>query len=249
MPATRARRTTGTAPPVERRLSSPWPGTTLVPTWTAASPAAPGVDCRGGRRPGLSHPLRRRVLACLLPLAAVLLSACSAGTGASSAPGPSSVVTEVPPAHRQQLTPVTGRLLSGGSYDSRRLQGHIVVYNVWGSWCAPCRKEAPVLRRVAEGTRSRGVRFVGLDTRDNDTAARAFERRYGITYPSMRSADSAQALLVFGPVLPASAIPSTVIIDERGRVAARVVGATTYPTLSGLVQDALARNAAGRGRG
>ena len=102
------------------------------------------------------------------------------------------------------------------------------------------------MRRVAAATRLQGVRFVGLDSRDNDTAARAFARRYGIAYPSIRSADSARALLVFGSVLPASAIPSTVVVDGAGRVAARVVGPTTYSTLRGLVADTLASEPVGR---
>ena len=175
-------------------------------------------------------------------VAGLILVATTAGCSAadSGARGASSsVVTEIPRSQRKEAAPIKGRLIDGGRYDSRRLLGKIVVYNVWGSWCAPCRKEAPVLRRVSHQTRSHGVRFVGLDVRDNDTAARAFERRYKISYPSITSDDSARALLVFGGVLPANAVPSTVIVDRKGKVAARVIGRTTYAILSGLVSDVL----------
>ncbi|MDP9398272.1 MAG: TlpA family protein disulfide reductase [Actinomycetota bacterium] len=84
------------------------------------------------------------------------------------------------------------------------------------------------------------MRFVGVNVKDNDPAARAFERSFGITYPSITTADSGTALLAFRSSLPASAIPSTLVVDRRGRVAARVVGATTYTTLRGLVDEVLA---------
>lgn len=197
------------------------------------------------RFPRAARAGRRRVLggAVLGLVPALVLGGCS-GSAGPAPPAPEAVVTEVPPAQRTSLPPVRGRLLAGGQYDSRTLRGQVVVYNVWGSWCGPCRAEAPVLRRAAEASRSRGVRFIGLDTRDNDTEARAFERRYGIRYPSMVSTDTAQALLLFGPVLPLNAIPSTVVVDRNGRVAARVVGPVTAATLRGLIEDTLNRDRA-----
>jgi peroxiredoxin len=113
------------------------------------------------------------------------------------------------------------------------------VVNAWGSWCGPCREEAPELRRVSEETKAAGVRFVGIDTRDNDAAGRAFAREFGITYPSLVD-DSGRVMLAFGRTIPVAAVPSTVVVDRRGRIAARVIGAVTYSTLSGLVDDALA---------
>jgi thiol-disulfide isomerase/thioredoxin len=150
------------------------------------------------------------------------------------------VIEQVPIAEREVLPPITGALLQGGSFDSRQLRGMVVVYNVWGSWCAPCREEAPALRRVAEQTRPDGVRFIGINVRDNDASALAFERRYEIPYPSIRTGDSQEALLAFGPKLPPSAVPSTMVVDRDGRLAARVIGKTTYGTLSALVEDVLA---------
>lgn len=189
--------------------------------------------------PRLSRPGLRRSA----PLVAIALLVMTSGCGGASptstdSPG-DGIITQIASPDRKSLPTVAGRLLDDRRFDSRVLRGHVVVYNLWGSWCAPCHKEAPALRRVAKETRRLGVRFVGLDVRDNDQAARAFERRYRITYPSVTSEDSARALLIFGSILPTNAVPSTVVVDSRGRAAARVIGPTTYSTLSGLVHDVL----------
>ena len=188
---------------------------------------------------------RPRALPVVMLVAAVLVAGCGGGGSAAAGRGYVSgggVIEQIAIANRQVLPAVTGGLLDGGSYDSRQHRGEVVVYNVWGSWCAPCREEAPVLRRVWNETREHGVQFVGINVRDNDAAARAFERRYKITYPSITTADSGPALLAFGSNLPASAVPSTIIVDRSGRVAARIIGPTTYGTLSSLVSDTLAED-------
>ena len=177
---------------------------------------------------------RIRGTACLIAVAASL-SACATDRGT---PTETDRVVEVISAEdRQQVEPFTGELLDGGRYDSASLAGKVVVYNVWGSWCAPCRTEAPVLKRVSEETRKLGVRFVGINVRDNDAAARAFEDNYGIGYPSITTDTSTAAILAFGPALPPSAVPSTLIVDAQGRLAVRIVGPTDYSTLSALVTE------------
>ncbi|UMG92246.1 TlpA disulfide reductase family protein [Nocardioides sp. TF02-7] len=140
---------------------------------------------------------------------------------------------------RQEIKPISGTLLDGTSFDSREFAGQVTVYNVWGSWCAPCRTEAPVLRRVAEETSELGVRFIGINVRDNDAAARAFEERYEIEYPSLTTGTSGAALLAFGPALPPSAVPSTMVVDAEGRLAARVIGPVDETTLTTLITDTL----------
>ena len=90
--------------------------------------------------------------------------------------------------------------------------------------------------------RNRGVQFVGVDVKDNDTAAVAFEREFGVTYPSINIEASAAALPSFASSLPANAVPSTLVVDPVGRVAARVIGKTTYTTLIALVRDVLAES-------
>lgn len=189
---------------------------------------------------------RRRRWVPVVAAVGLLVAGCASSTattnGDAGAAG-EGLVQEIPPGQRQQAPRIQGRLLDGGHFDSATLAGKVVVYNVWGSWCGPCRKEAPALRRVAKETFAKDVRFVGLDVRDNDVAARAFERRFHIPYPSVRSSDSAPALLRFGSSLPRSAVPSTLVVDRKGRIAARAIGASTYSTLSGLVSDVLAESA------
>lgn len=185
--------------------------------------------------------------ASIAALLLALLTGC--GGSASDTPGyvtGDGVIEQVAATERKPLPRVSGRLLDGGTFDSDDYAGRVVVYNVWGSWCPPCREEAPHLQRVWQEMKSRGVQFVGIDVKDNDAAARAFEREYGVTYPSINGEDSTTALLAFSGTLPANAIPSTVIVDQQGRVAARVVGKTTYATLRTLVRDVIAEDAAAR---
>ena len=89
-----------------------------------------------------------------------------------------------------------------------------MVINVWGSWCAPCRVETPDLVRLANETADQGVQFVGINTRDNRAAAKAFVRSFGVPYPSLQDPDG-QVLLDFQGVVPTSVVPSTVVIDRQ----------------------------------
>ncbi len=185
---------------------------------------------------------RRGVGLVMVASVASLASACGASAGPSQDRGyveGVGVVEQIKLGDRVMVPPVKGRTLDGGHFESRDYLGNVLVINVWGSWCAPCRAEAPVLRRVSMETKKQGVQFVGIDVRDNDAAAIAFERRYKITYPSITTADAGQAILAFGSMLPRNAIPSTLVVDREGRVAARVVGRTTYVTLHTLVADAV----------
>jgi len=177
----------------------------------------------------------------------VLLGLVAAGCGASSTSQglgyitADGVVEQIEAADRREMPPFEGDTLDGGHFDTDEHARAVLVINVWGSWCPPCREEAPALQRVWEETRDRGVQFIGLNIRDNDAAAVAFEREFDITYPSITTADSAPPpLLTLGSFLPQRAVPSTVIVDRDGRVAARVVGKTTYATLRDLVRDVLA---------
>ena len=97
-----------------------------------------------------------------------------------------------------------------------------------------------MLRKAHETYGSRGVVFLGLNVRDNDAAARAFEERFGIEYPSVTSADSPRVSLVFGGQLAASAVPTTLVVDRDGGVAARVTGEVSASTLRALLESVLA---------
>lgn len=154
------------------------------------------------------------------------------------------VVEQVAQTDRKQLPRISGELLDGGTFDSDDYAGRVVVYNVWGSWCPPCREEAPALQKAWEDTKRKQVQFVGIVVKDNDGAALAFEREFGIAYPSLNSEDSTPAVVAFSGSLPPNAVPSTVVVDQQGRVAARVVGKTTFSTLVALIEEVLAEDSA-----
>jgi peroxiredoxin len=186
---------------------------------------------------------RRRLIAAitgLLLVAAPTLAACGGGAqtqvGSDQAfvSGDGSIV-EVAAADRQPAPPITGQTLTGESFSLADHVGDVVVLNVWASWCAPCRSEAPALADVAADTRGKGVQLVGLVTRDSDAASRAFVDRFQLDYPHVIDSDGALQLQ-FRETLPPQAIPSTLIIDKQGRVAARVLGEVSAPTLRGLVE-------------
>lgn len=136
---------------------------------------------------------------------------------------------------------VSGTTLDGQPLALSDFAGDVVVVNVWGSWCAPCRAEAEALQQVYLDNKHDGVRFVGLNTRDQQAAALAFEQRFGITYPSLVD-ENGELQLAFRDSLPPNAIPSTLVIDREGAIAARVVGPTTYSQLSELVGDVAAES-------
>lgn len=139
---------------------------------------------------------------------------------------------------RQQVPELEGETLDGGTWRMSDHLGEVIVLNVWASWCAPCRAEAPELQSVWEEFEGKGVQFVGLDTRDSDAAARAFVQTYGITYPNVIDRDG-QLQLLFADTLPPQAIPSTIVIDRQGRVAGRALGKISASALRGLIEPLL----------
>jgi thiol-disulfide isomerase/thioredoxin len=156
----------------------------------------------------------------------------------------SGVVTIVPRDERQPAPQFSGPLLGDtGEFDLAQANGDVVVLNVWASWCPPCREEAPALQAVATELADEGVRFVGVNVRDNETDAGAFEREFGVTYPSVVD-PTGTLLLAFRDTLPPSAIPSTLVIDRQGRLAARVLDEVTETSLRDLVGDIAAEETA-----
>ncbi len=87
--------------------------------------------------------------------------------------------------HRTAAPAVGGTTLSGSKLNLSSYRGDVVVLNFWGSWCAPCRKEAPTLAVLAEQYQGKNVKFVGVDIRDQASAAQAFVQNFDISYPSL----------------------------------------------------------------
>ncbi|MDP9821686.1 thiol-disulfide isomerase/thioredoxin [Nocardioides massiliensis] len=134
---------------------------------------------------------------------------------------------------------VEGETLEGEAVSLEDYAGQVVVLNIWGSWCGPCIREAPHLVEAAEELQGPDVAFLGINTRDlSRDPALAFERKHDIPYPSLYD-PAGEVLLAFRSTIPPSSIPSTLIVDREGRIAARVLGEVTASTLVGLVEDVL----------
>jgi thiol-disulfide isomerase/thioredoxin len=113
----------------------------------------------------------------------------------------------------------------------------VTVVNVWASWCAPCRAEAPVLQEFSINYPQ--VQFAGILTRDNLSSARAFYETFNLTFPTFID-DS--LLIGFGGSLIPNAIPTTLIIDQDGKVAVRISGEVTVAGLKKMLDKVLAND-------
>jgi thiol-disulfide isomerase/thioredoxin len=176
----------------------------------------------------------RKVTALILASACVaLLSGCGATSSSNTSDtgyisGDGSTVL-VSPEERGEAISLAGETLVGTPLDIADWKGKPVVVNLWASWCGPCRSEASELENSYLAFKDQGVEFLGLNTRDGLAAAKAFNERFKVSYPSIRDKDG-QLTLVFGNLGPA-ATPSTIILDSQGRVAARILGPTTESEL------------------
>lgn len=186
-------------------------------------------------------------------LAALLLGGCTAsdalseqaraGDAKNYVAGDGSV-TQLAPGERGEPVRLSGATVDGGTVDVADWRGDVVVLNVWYAACAPCRAEAPDLVETAEAYAGDGVRFLGINTRDDAAAALAFERTYGIEYPSVLDARDGSALLALRGEVPPQAVPTTLVLDAEGRVAARALGRVDGSTLRGMLDDVLAETGA-----
>ena len=176
----------------------------------------------------------KKLLLLITTLSSVLLLTACAGGGTSS-PSESAFVSGdgvavyLIPSERMSAPDLTGKTLDGSTYSPAK---KITVVNVWASWCAPCRAEAPTLAALSE--KYTDAAFIGILTRDNPVNAEAFSRRFALPYPTLID-DS--VLIGFRKSLPANAIPTTVVIDRQGRVAARISGGVTVASLSQLIEE------------
>ncbi len=194
-------------------------------------------------RTGLSRTLAAAALA-----ATVLLAGCSTtgadepvrGADQQGYVGSGGALTRIDPDQRTAAPTLTGpQLGSDKTVSTADYAGKVLVLNVWGSWCPPCRAEAKDLQAASVATRA-DAQFVGINTRDFAPAApEAFLRAQGITYPSIFD-PSGKTLLQLGGQVPPSAIPSTLVLDRQGRVAIRALGPVSKTTLTEMVSQVAA---------
>ncbi|UQX12033.1 TlpA disulfide reductase family protein [Candidatus Mycobacterium methanotrophicum] len=171
-----------------------------------------------------------RRLACVAAAVAGLLAGCASGHDAVAqggtfefvSPGGKTDIYYDPPDHRGRLGPVAGPELMDPSrtVSVADFAGQVVVINVWGQWCGPCRAEATQLQQVYNANRANGVALLGIDVRDNNRqAAQDFVKDRIVTFPSIYD-PAMRTMIAFGGKYPTSVIPSTLVLDRQHRVAA-----------------------------
>ena len=197
----------------------------------------------------------RRAAAALAATAAVALTAAGCTGGAigqntALSNGQSFVsgtgTTFLAAGSRPKAPDISGKTLTDARLRLSDYRGSVVVLNFWGSWCAPCRAEAPDLATLASRYRSLGVRFLGIDIQDEPASAEAFMHTFRITYPSLNDPGD-EIALAFRKTVPPAAIPTTLVIDRSGHIAARIVGGATYNALKALIAKVLGSHAVAAG--
>lgn len=187
----------------------------------------------------------KTILLTAAAFAAVLLglSACVESTPLANAGGGySSVgpVTEIDAADRGDPIAFSGTFDTGPSGSSEDWLGSVVVVNFWYAGCAPCRAEAPDLEALNIKYQPDGVQFVGVNVRDQAGTAQSFADAFGVTYPSFLDADDGEIQLAFAGEIAPDAVPTTLVLDRQGRIAARIVGRLDKSILNTLISDAVA---------
>lgn len=213
--------------------------------------ASGGTVWATGTRPDRLRPAsrgrlsRRNMLAGIAGIASLpLLAACSnaddpLAAQAGNADGKNYIagdgsVLEIAPEERGEPVQFTSTLFSGEAVRSSDWAGGPVVLNFWYAACAPCRVEAPDLKALHEEFEPDGVQFFGVNVRDTAATAEAFERTFGIAYPSMEDRGG-QVLMAMTDYVPPQAVPTTIVLDRQGRVSARILGIAEHSTLKSLI--------------
>ncbi len=199
---------------------------------------------------------RSRRLSLALPAAAaaaaLLLSGCTAndslanqyrsGSGQNYIAG-DGTVSEFAADNRGESVSFEGKLTDGSPVSSKDYAGDVLVVNFWYAGCPPCRVEAPDLEALYQKYKAEGVDFLGVNLYDSASTAESFDEDKGVTYPSVLDRDTGSVLLAFSKTVPPKATPTTLVIDKKGRVSARILGAIPDRSiLDSLISDAVAEN-------
>lgn len=191
---------------------------------------------------------RKKTLVSALAAASlvVALAGCASEDGVASGVGDAGYVsgdgfvTEIAVAERGEPMEFGGETVDGGQWSTEQLDGPTVV-NFWYAACPPCRVEAPVLVELHEEYGD-DVSFVGVNVRDGAAQAKSFDETFGIEYPSILDAENADVQRAFSGQIAPNAVPTTIILDAEGRIAARISGAVSDTSIiSTLLNEELAR--------
>ena len=132
-----------------------------------------------------------------------------------------------------------GKTESGELLTNRDLLGHVTVLNFWYAGCAPCRAEAKDLVALEKQFADKGVQFVGVNVRDTAETALAFDRNFGVNYPSVIDLETGAVVLAYTGVVTPQAVPTTLVLDAKGKVTARILGRIEVGTLKALIETAV----------
>ncbi|MFJ9035222.1 TlpA family protein disulfide reductase [Streptomyces sp. NPDC102406] len=200
------------------------------------------------RRTPRTSAIPRRAATLTVGAATLALALTACGSGGTSGGGnntnfvtSSGGIATVKKGERHDAPDLTGKDLEGKALDLADYRGKVVVLNVWGSWCPPCRAEAPNFVKVAKDTEKQGVRFLGINTRDTSTSpAKEFEKSFDVTYPSYYDPTGKLLLTFEKGTLNPQAIPSTIIVDREGKIAARSLKPLSEESLRKMLDPVVA---------
>jgi thiol-disulfide isomerase/thioredoxin len=160
------------------------------------------------------------------------------GQGFISGDGAYTVIAE---ADRGEPIEFTGVVENGDTVSTDAYRGEVLVVNFWYAGCPPCRLEAPDLEKLSQQFIPDGVSFLGVNIYDQAATALSFADEFGVTYPSVLDVNDGSVRLAFAGQVAPNAVPTTLVLDREGRVAARVSGLLTEPSvLRSMITDTLA---------
>jgi thiol-disulfide isomerase/thioredoxin len=183
---------------------------------------------------------------------AVVLTGCTAndslaeqyrsgnGQGYISGDGAYTVIAE---ADRGEAIEFEGTIENGDTVSSDDYRGEVLVVNFWYAACPPCRLEGPDLEALSQQFAPDGVSFLGVNIYDQAPTAMSFAEEFGVTYPSILDANDGSVRLAFAGQVAPNAVPTTLVLDQQGRVAARISGVISEPSvLRSMITDVLAED-------
>lgn len=220
------------------------------PCAAAGSPFAPkaGLDAKAispiHRSSSVAFVLAGVALITLVVTGWTLLTVTRGGDlpSPSSSQSTAEPISEIAIADREAPVDVSRTTLTDSLLKVADLRGSVLVLNVWGPWCVPCRDEAPTIARLSPDHADQRVPFVGVNVRDS--RALAFEERYGTTYPSIEDRNGT-AVLVPSRYATVQAVPATLVLDREGGAASRVIGVVGEATLRAVLDNTFAEKRVG----